>query len=125
MRGRVAVAMVVVAALLLVLAANASPALAQGKTGFDLLRECEGRVTEVRAVGEILCAAYVQGVVDAYGFVSGWLRPEHHHICLPAGGIENEQATRVITRWLQSHAADLYLPARLHVIVALRQAFPC
>jgi hypothetical protein len=43
----------------------------------------------------------------------------------PWHGISNDQAVRIVVKWLNKHPEDLHQTARVTVLVALRNAFPC
>ena len=46
-------------------------------------------------------------------------------MCLPADGIENGQAARVVVRYLQDHPERLHHEEFVLAVAALRNAFPC
>jgi hypothetical protein len=45
-------------------------------------------------------------------------------LCVPAT-VRQEQAVRVVAKWLKDNPAKLHFPAEFAAVVALREAFPC
>ena len=92
----------------------------------ELLWSCTGvATTEVEAsLGKIKCAAYISGILDSYRVISFQV-PQARFICLPDQGISNDQAIRVVIKWLQEHPSRLQESARVSVLTALKYACPC
>ena len=112
---------------LVIFALEAAGGAEASQSGLDLLRACEGRAGTnelATKVGEIYCAGYVAGFVDAYQLVAG-VPASQTAVCLPAGGLENEQYMLVVGKWLREHPNDLHKTARVSVFLALKEAFPC
>ncbi len=119
--------------VLLVAAMNAEPAptIASTPTGAELLRACtatvlqaEGReITPSQAVESIFCIGYVSGVIDGLA-VLGW-KGGATPVCLPEGGVDNEQAVRLVVQHLRKYPESLHLPARGAVVSAIGEAFIC
>ncbi len=90
----------------------------------NLLRQCEGREpASAPELGLLACASYLAGFIDmhsiaeAYGASTGF--------CMPRQGIQNEQAVRVYVKWANDHPEKLHESARLSVLWAMSDAFPC
>ena len=49
----------------------------------------------------------------------------HGIYCVPPTGIENDQLVRVVKKYLDEHPEDLHQSARILILFALREAFPC
>jgi len=108
------------------------------QTGNEFLRDCTNTLRlldgDLQLTGDELsvafhCGGYLLGFIDGYvvsGAVnkalSGSSRPL---MCLPEGGIPEDQAVRVVVKWMRGHPQDLNRPARILVTIALEQAFPC
>jgi hypothetical protein len=45
--------------------------------------------------------------------------------CLPADGISTDQAIKVFLKWARDHPEELHKRARLSLLIALKEAFPC
>ena len=115
-----AVALATVCAFLI-----SSPRSAHAFTGLELLRQCEGREPEGRgALGEIICLAYLNGIIDGYQVGTIRLDATQRPLCPPADGIVNEQMKLIVEKWLRDHPGDLHLPARVLVVIALAQGVP-
>jgi hypothetical protein len=104
----------------------APSAIAFGERGDEMLWACKGEGPEPAIVGKLLCAVYLNGFLDSHSIAMGLgdSRKETN-FCLPASGISNDQAVRVVVQWLEAHPADLHKSGRTLVLLALRDAFPC
>ncbi len=102
------------------------PRAAEALTGLELLRQCEGRSPQgLEALGPILCATYLSGILDGYQVRTMEAGVGRQALCPPAAGIENEQSKLIVEKWLRDHPDALGEPARVPAIVAIAQAFPC
>lgn len=105
---------------------GAVPPAAEALTGLELLRQCEGRSPQgLEALGPILCMAYLSGILDGYQVRTMEAGVGRQALCPPTSGIENEQTKLIVEKWLRDHPGDLGEVARVPVVVALAQAFPC
>jgi hypothetical protein len=104
----------------------AMPQTGDTLTGLELLRQCEGRSPQrLEALGPILCVTYLSGMIDGYQLRSREAERGRQALCPPAEGIENEQMQLIVQKWLRDHPGDLGESARVSVMAALAQAFPC
>lgn len=117
--------------LLLIVILTFSGLSAQTDTGMDLLRACntiiqaeEGK--EV-AMGDQLLSLYWTGYLGGFNDAAVLIDTAVSHgiYCVPSQGIENDQLVRVVKKYLDEHPEDLHLTARILVLLALREAFPC
>lgn len=70
------------------------------------------------------CVGYVSGVLDAVR-IAPQINQGRPLICPPENGITNEQAVRVVVKYLRANPELLHETARIHVMIALGNAFPC
>lgn len=102
--------------------------------GKTLLESCSAAVSiadgkplgdsqeEVRNVN--LCTGYLYGFTDSHE-LEKLAKPKKRLYCLPTDGVRNEQLARIITTHLKSNPKDLNQSARINVLAALINAFPC
>jgi hypothetical protein len=114
-------------ALLTAVAALIAPAVshAQMKKAQDIVWGCdhlEGRQTFEQLANYASCSGYVQGANDLMALV---FPPEQGKYCPPIEGISVDQAVRIVLKWIEAHPEDMHQPARLAVVLALLQTFPC
>ena len=116
---------------ILLLILTVSTLSAQTDTGMDLLRACntiiqaeEGK--EV-AMGDRLLSLYWTGYLGGFNDAAVLIDTAISHgiYCVPAQGIENDQLVRVVKKYLDEHPEDLHQSARILILFALREAFPC
>jgi hypothetical protein len=98
---------------------------AQGMTGLDFLRDCEGRSEKGQDLGTIVCGTYLQGFVDSHILVQRYLPPTAPRFCLPKEGLETEQVMLIVTKYLREKPSELHQSARTSIFLALGKAFPC
>ena len=103
-----------------------TPVFAQLETGDQLLWMLTGQDSnEVTALmNRTYSAGYVSGTIDSYMILID-ANPSVRFICFPKQGISNDQAIRIIIKWLKEHPERLHETARTNVLEALRTAFPC
>lgn len=92
-----------------------------------MLWECTRRGSDVEVeqmLGIAWCAAYISGMVDATRIL-GDVNPDGRLICYPQEGISNDQAMRIVVKWLEDHPQSLHESARMSTMIALADAFPC
>lgn len=103
-------------------------------TGINLLRACNNvdKIIESKNsdVDELMSASWCIGVVStardlASGFTTSGLLDLNMMVCLPKSGVGNEQAIKIVTRYLEENPQKLHFPATILAFVALKDAFPC
>jgi len=82
----------------------------------DLLQEC----TAKGDASKLACSFYIEGFMDGVEMASNRTRD----ICWPKG-VSVYQAVLVVVKWLKDHPEDLHNTARLQIMKALMNAFPC
>lgn len=104
------------ASLLLPALANAS-----GRTD-ELVWECNG-ISELKEFGKLNCARYLDGAMDTHAvMVSAGRAPL---FCSPKQGISLDQAMKIFLKWAEKNPEQLHQTARISVILAFVEAFPC
>ena len=88
--------------------------------GDQLLWQCDGK-----AVEQLLCVRYLEGFMDAFALQARIVPKEFRMVCLPQSGISNDQARRIVVKWLSDHPKELNESARSSVLLAFFDAFPC
>jgi len=107
--------------------------VARAYSGMELLRGCTQALKMAagehfepeEAVHAGRCAGYVSGIMDLNQVVLAVRGRSMALFCTPERGVENAQLIRIVLKRLVDNPADLHQPARLNVVLALRQAFPC
>jgi len=69
-----------------------------------------------------VCMGFVQGVRNTIQAMSS---NSSIKVCIPKGGITNEQATRIVTSYLKKNPASLHEHEVLLTIKAFTDAYPC
>ena len=100
-------------------------------TGLDLLRGCTAAIKSIQ--GKDLSHEEYSEMIYWTGFLAGFneaniithYETQRPPYCPPAEGIQNEQLIRIVYKYLRGHPKDLHQSARLCVLLALRNAFPC
>jgi hypothetical protein len=103
------------------IAGIAAPAAAE-TTAIELLRQCQGR-GDGGEWGVLFCAGYFVGAIDAWAMAKGIAKQDF--FCPPREGISAEQAKLIFEKWINARPAELHESARLHVLLAMKDAFPC
>jgi hypothetical protein len=101
---------------------------AQASDTIELVRECEGRepIAQAPEFGIGMCLDYLSGMLDMHSLMSDpRIGNGRAQFCLPEKGISNEQAIKVFLKWADDNPAELHKSARISVLRALREAFPC
>lgn len=102
-----------------------------GPDGMQLLRACTAALDQVdrkgvaadQMVQGIWCMGYLSGLLDGLAVMSwkgGAIR-----VCMPERGVENEQALRIVVKYLREHPESLHESARSLAVSAIAEAFPC
>lgn len=73
-------------------------------------------------IGASRCLGFVQGVRNTIQVMSN---NSSIKVCMPKGGITNEQATRIVTSYLKKHPASLHEHEVFLTIKAFTDAYPC
>lgn len=102
-----------------------------GPDGSELLRACNAAVRlsdgETLAPDDIAratwCTGYIGGFLDGLALM-GW-KGGTTKVCLPPKGIENDQAARILVKYLRAHPEILHESGRTSLIVAIGEAFAC
>ena len=105
---------------------------AQGPEGERLLRACGAvvkeqdglKVPDHEAIESLWCIGYVGGFLDSMSITqsSGGGR---QRVCLPQQGVSNEQAIRILVKYLRENPQTLHATGRMSLYIALAKAFPC
>jgi hypothetical protein len=115
---------------LLVLLPSASRA--QGPPGSELLQACGAaekqsdgiKISDEEAIGSIYCIGYISGFLDSLALSSA-ASDGGQKICLPQRGITNDQAVRVLVKFLRENPQTLHESGRMSLYIALARTFPC
>lgn len=78
-----------------------------------------------RSTDRVACVSYLIGFLDGVVLQAAIGRSRIVAFCQPADGISGEQARRIVLKWFEQIPERLHEPARIHVALALKQAFPC
>ena len=111
---------------LVIPAAHSAPDGAQILQGCSaVIRQQEGKdLSPDETFAALFCLGYVSGVTDMVGLFP----PQKNGrklICVPPSGISNDQAIRIVVKWLSSNPETLHQIARTEIFLALAKAFPC
>ncbi len=116
---------IAVAALLMF---GASQALAT-ITADELLKRCKGEAQNINKNdgGESYCVGYIAGFLDTYMLVIAIHDVKHNkkYFCLPKSGISLQRAKQVTDNYFENHHKDLNRPARVVLVKAFANAYPC
>ncbi len=75
--------------------------------------------------GEVsLCLGFIQGITQT-NLLYQRVLDENAQFCLPAGGITNGQAARIVVKYLRDHPEDLHRHEFVLAFRAFKEAFPC
>jgi hypothetical protein len=110
------------------------------KDGNDLLARCQVLIDladhkrtpssdPARVIAEASnlswCAGFMQGITNTNLLYESYLKSTNPLFCLPASGITNGQAARVVVKYLQDHPENLHREPMTVAAAALMNAFPC
>ena len=104
----------------------------QGPEGTQLLRACGAAVKQQDGVNisdqemieSLWCIGYVAGFLDSMS-IAQTLGGGRQGVCLPQRGIQNEQAIRILVKYLRDNPQHLHETGRMSLYIALGKAFPC
>ena len=107
-------------------------ASAQGQDGSFFLQACSaavkqsdgGQLSEQEGLGALYCGSYVGGFLDAMS-ITTTLAKGKQFVCTPERGITNDQAARILVKYLRDNPEKLHQSGRMSLYVALANAFPC
>jgi hypothetical protein len=93
----------------------------------QLVWECDENPSSPEAWVKLAhCAGYVSGMLDMHALmVAPQVGRAASQFCLPADGISNDQAIKVFLKWAREHPEELHKSARVSLLIALKDAFPC
>jgi len=125
-------AQIVVAALVWMLASGC--ALAEVTDGNQLLENCRLLIkiidqdnispTAADYVKGGRCVGMVEGVRNTMGYLNN-LVPKDYKVCFPKSGIQNNQAVRIVEKYLRDHPEQLNDDQTLLTMLAFKVAYPC
>ena len=93
--------------------------------GDELLWACSAELDNIEnAMRKIQCVGYLQGMLDGVQLVFG-LTPESKFFCPPVSGMSADQQLRIVIKYLENNPETLHQSARVLVLSAYTQAFPC
>lgn len=111
----------------MVAALRANPCSAQAPLlGQNILWDCAdlpAKATIEESFAFSACVAYLQGASDMLTLVISFTAPGKY--CPPDRGISNDQARRIVRKWIMSNPEEMSAAARGVVFTALMRAFPC
>ncbi len=114
-----------------VLVAGSAPRNLLGPDGNELLRSCSATVrlsdgadlNPEETVRSMWCIGYVGGFLDGLS-VMNW-KGGATKVCLPTGGVTNDQAARIVVKYLRANPETLHQSGRISLLVATAEAFKC
>jgi Rap1a immunity proteins len=99
------------------------------ETGRELAQMCAGGEATDQMIGNLLCAGYIDGFVDAYQVSMAVMEHQapkaRKPICLPHRGVEIGQVQALVVDWLKRHPKDHDSTARTVGYEVLATAYPC
>ena len=109
-----------------------SNAKAQGQDGSFFLRACNAaekqsdgtQLSQEESLLALYCASYVSGFLDAMSLTITTTKG-NKIVCMPDRGITNDQAARILVKYLRENPETLHQSGRTSLYVALAKAFPC
>ena len=109
-----------------VISAYALPSSAGSLKGEEFLEMLSDKSsTKVHSIVEKTHAmGYLTGLLEAFVIMND-INPEMKLFCLPPPGISAGDAKMVVVKWLEAHPQRHNEQARILVLYALRDAYPC
>jgi hypothetical protein len=74
--------------------------------------------------GQLACMAYIDGFLDGM-LLQSIVTKRSPVACIPSEGRSKDQMRRIIVKHLEDNPKDLHLPARVLVLAALADNYPC
>lgn len=107
-------------------------ATAQGSDGSAFLQACSAavkqsdgaQVSQEEAMDALYCASYVSGFLDATSLATATTKGQRN-ICTPERGVTNDQAIRILVKYLRENPQTLHQSGRMSLYISLAKAFPC
>ena len=97
-------------------------------TAEQLLTSCTNTSNEKDPVRTIVnpfhCLGYIDGVIDAHELLSA-AHLEAKYFCLPPTGLEAGDAMDIVLKYIRDNPSMMTMPARLVIIRALNEKYPC
>ena len=104
-----------------------SSAYAQFKKAEEILWQCDdlapGSAPE-KSISQVFCLGYMAGVNEMMTILMGNELGSGLY-CPPASGLSNDQARRIVVRWIKDHPEQMQESARMTALFALLKTFPC
>ena len=105
---------------------------AQGQDGTFFLQACGAAVkqsdgaqlSQEESLGALYCGSYVSGFLDGMSLAVGSTKSQRV-VCLPERGITNDQAARLLVKYLRENPQTLHQSGRMSLYIALAKSFPC
>ena len=89
------------------------------------IRQSDGeKLKDLEILKAVSCIGYVSGFLDATGMIHS-VRPQTQMVCVPVGGITNDQGIRILVKHLRGTPETLHESGRMSLLVALAKTFPC
>ena len=118
--------------LLAICLAFGADAKAQGQDGSFFLQACTAAIKQSDGnqlspeEGQLalFCASYVSGFLDGMSLSTSSTK-SNKIVCTPERGITNDQAARILVKYLRSNPEILHQSGRMTFYVALAKSFPC
>ena len=108
-------------------------AVADITDGNDLLESCHiiDRAMEQNATlssAEFVkggqCLGLIEGVRNTILYLNN-IVPKNYKVCFPEGGIKNNQAIKIVEKYLREHPEDLNQDQTFLTMMAYKTAYPC
>ena len=104
-----------------------APACNAYETAIEIDRNC--RLSSSTETIEVLrymhCSAYITGVIDGVLMLQTKLAPEQQLLCPPNNYLAPKSSEAAVLGWLSRNPSRLNSSARVAVLSALIDAFPC
>lgn len=88
-----------------------------------------GQVSNEALLPATYCTGYISGAMDFIALMPAVtgdaVTGDRPYVCLPQGGITNEQAARLFVKYLQENTVPLKESVRMTLFIAIVHAYPC
>ena len=100
--------------------------------GSHYLRVCSAAVkmsdgkelTQEESLGALYCVSYISGFLDSMSLTAKFTKGKRT-VCTPERGVSNDQAARLLVKYLRANPETLHESGRMSLYLALQKAFPC
>lgn len=100
--------------------------------GSYYLRVCSAAVkmsdgkelTQEENLGALYCVSYISGFLDSMSLTAKFTKGKRT-VCTPERGVSNDQAVRLLVKYLRENPEILHESGRMSLYLALQKAFPC